>query len=94
LWLPKTVKELGMVRDPILVTDFLRRLSSDDAFRRRLEERPDVVLADYGLTTPAALPAQVVLPSKEATLHALAEAIRNEDLPDGDDVPIHYIHGL
>jgi len=57
---------------PTEVYEFLIKLSSDDAFRTRLEQNPTEVLAEHHIHVPIdQLPGIVVLPSKESLQRAL-----------------------
>ena len=57
---------------PTEAHDFVIRLSSDDAFRTRLEQSPTEVLAEHHIYIPfSQLPGIVVLPSKESLQQAL-----------------------
>jgi hypothetical protein len=52
--------------------ELVRRLATDDDFRARLVENPADVLAEYQVELPpAAVPAEVVLPSRSQMVDAL-----------------------
>jgi putative modified peptide len=56
--------------DPQAVSDFIRRLASDDAFRAQLEQDPATVLAQNGISI-VPLPASLKLPPKAVFVAAL-----------------------
>jgi len=53
--------------------EFLHRLATDDDFRAQLEEDPESVLSEYGLSLPEGLePSDVRLPPADALVQVLA----------------------
>jgi putative modified peptide len=65
-------RRLTISLTPTEARDFLLRLASDDAFRSRLEQQPEEVLAEHHIHLPAEhVPSRSVLPSKELLRRAL-----------------------
>ena len=69
--------------------DFLRKLSSDDAFREDLAARPVEVLEQHGITVAPAAPAKAALPPKDAVTRICGE----EQVFDIPPIWSSYLYG-
>ena len=57
---------------PQEIADFVRKVSTDDDFRRRLEEQPEQVLREHGLPVPkSGIKRPLRLPSRAALTQLL-----------------------
>ncbi|TDR41203.1 putative modified peptide [Tahibacter aquaticus] len=70
---------------PQQAVDFLRRLSGDDAYRRRFEQSPVEALQEVGVSAAVAqaIPPAAIDPSTladAATLNSLADALSDESV--------------